>query len=124
MEPPFALTYLPPSLNLPSWLSETSFPTQTTIIQFPQTDEVGRSIGIESATITQFSTQIIQLPITVEVNSGVQLSFPFVSEGNTNPTFVSELGASTFILLSSASDYDSTSTSFQNSFESTSYGKL
>lgn len=92
---PFYITYEAPGAPLPAWLSYTSSPVITTIITYSYATYVAgvpTLVGAE-VTLTQYETGVIQLPLTVDVQPGLGVGFPYTTAGGTGPTVVSVLGA-------------------------------
>lgn len=92
--PPFAVTYIPEAAPLPAWLSYTSSPVLTTVQAYTYAtllDGTPALVG-GSVTLTQYETQVVQLALTVDVNEGVPLAFPYTTAGGTGPTQASVLG--------------------------------
>lgn len=91
---PLSLTYTPPAAPLPSWLSYTSAPTLTTTAFYtlPTLLSGSPSLLTASVVLTQWGTEIIQLPLTVEAPSGIVLGFPYTEVGGEGPTVVRVLG--------------------------------
>ncbi|KAK4705841.1 hypothetical protein P7C70_g358, partial [Phenoliferia sp. Uapishka_3] len=92
---PLDLTYVPPLPALPTWLSATSSPTATTIETYLYPTYVSGipALATGVATLTKYETAIIQLALTVDVNEGVSLGWPYTTPGGTGPTEASVLGA-------------------------------
>lgn len=95
MAAPFALTYTPEAAPLPDWLSVYSvIPTLTTIVSYTYAtaDAAGAQTLVQGAvTATLYETQIVQLPITVDVDYSV--GGIYTNAGGTGPTVLSVLGA-------------------------------
>ena len=94
MAAPLSLTYTPPAAALPSWLVYTSAPTVTTTAFYtlPTLFSGTPSLLTSSIVLTQWGTEILQLPLTVDAPSGIELGFPYTQEGGVGPTVVSVLG--------------------------------
>ncbi|KAM0754525.1 hypothetical protein T439DRAFT_115844 [Meredithblackwellia eburnea MCA 4105] len=89
-------TYTPPPAPLPSWLSYTSSPTLTTTQTYAYAtlvDDATPTLATSSVTLTLYRTDVIQLPLTVQVVSGVPLAFPFTTFGGDGPVLGSVIGA-------------------------------
>lgn len=88
--------YTPPLAILPAWLSYSLSPLYTTL----STETIATLLpnGVPTLlpvlhTFTQYTTAIVQLPLTVEVGEGVPLGWPYTTAGGTGPTLASVLGA-------------------------------
>ncbi|SCV67785.1 BQ2448_5396 [Microbotryum intermedium] len=103
--PPLGLTYIPPAAPLPSWMRYTSSPIATSTLYYTVNTLQDGTPTVQSGSIvvTNYLTQIIQLPLTVDVPYSV--GAPYTNDGGTGPTVVSILGATgsgaTFVLAAS-----------------------
>ncbi|SCZ93189.1 BZ3500_MvSof-1268-A1-R1_Chr6-2g08517 [Microbotryum saponariae] len=103
--PPSYLTYIPPAAPLPSWLKYTSSPIATSTLYYTVETLLDGTPTVRSGAVvvTKYLTQIIQLPLTVDVP--YKVAAPYTNAGGTGPTVVSILGATgsgaTFILAAS-----------------------
>jgi hypothetical protein len=133
---PFALTYIPQAAVLPAWLSYTSSPTltSTALYTVPTLDPNGSpTLLTGEVVLTLFGTQIIQLPLTVDVTYSV--AAPYTTADGSGPTIGSVLGATgtrgAFTLSASrilagaeSSSGDSTPGAMQMSAETSTLGSL
>lgn len=104
MAAPFALTYTAAAAELPAWQSYTESATLTTTAGFTYAtlDAQGVVTFVSGEVVqTQYGTEIVQLPITVDV--GYSVGAPYTTAGGDGPTVVSVLGASAAITLPEAS---------------------
>jgi hypothetical protein len=100
MAAPFALTYTPPAAELPAWQSYTQSATLTTTAfwTYATLDAEGRQTLVSGTVVqTAYGTDIVQLPITVDVPYSV--GGIYTTAGGTGPTVVSVLGATGDITL-------------------------
>lgn len=100
MAAPFALTYTAPAAELPAWQSYTQSATLTTTALWTvATLDAQGVITFTSGQIVQtaYGTQVVQLPITVDVPYSV--GAPYTTPGGTGPTVISVLGATAAITL-------------------------
>lgn len=99
-DPPFLLTYIAPAPPLPSWLSYTSSATLTTTAVYSVATLVqGTPTLVEGRiTMTVYGTDVIQLPLTVDVPEGEVLAFPYTRTGGFGAVIGSVLGGSVVTL--------------------------
>lgn len=100
MAAPFALTYTAQAAELPAWQSYTQSATLTTTALWTvATLDANGAVTFISGRVVQtaYGTQVVQLPITVDVPYSV--GEPYTTPGGTGPTLISVLGASAAITL-------------------------
>ncbi|GAA5933558.1 hypothetical protein JCM1841_006350 [Sporobolomyces salmonicolor] len=95
MAAPFELAYTPPLAAVPAWLSYTLSPTATVVAPYTVAtfaENGNPTLQVAQATVTQYGTNLIQLPITVSleaVESGepqVDLGSLYTTAGGDGPT--------------------------------------
>lgn len=97
---PFDVTYVPPAVVLPAWLSYTSSATATLVQSYAYATLVS-GVPTEvtaSLTLTAYETQVIELALTVDAG-GAPLAFPYTTAGGDGPTLASVLGATAAFTL-------------------------
>lgn len=90
-----AETYTPPLAELPPWLSYSLVPILTTTRVFTVATLLpnGEPTLLPTSILqTIYTTEVIQLALTVDVGGGVPLGWPYTTAGGTGPTIASVLG--------------------------------
>ncbi|GAA5885995.1 hypothetical protein JCM5296_007057 [Sporobolomyces johnsonii] len=110
MAAPFELAYTPPLAAVPAWLSYTVSPTATVVAPYTVAtfaENGNPTLQVAQATITQFGTNLIQLPLTVSleaVESGepqVDLGSLYTTAGGDGPTVGHVVGGTQIFTIGS-----------------------